>query len=64
MMDLTTLVMRAVGILIAVPLLCLAGYLVSFAITGGVLSAKDAHRKRSQCGDGNGNGNSNDKQEG
>lgn len=62
MMDLTTLVMRAVGILIAVPLLCLAGYLVSFAITGGVLSAKDAHRKRSQCGDGN--SNSNDKQEG
>jgi hypothetical protein len=49
-MDLTTVILRALGIMIAIPVLCLVGYLLSFSITGGVLSAKDAHRKRSQCG--------------
>jgi len=48
----TVLILQAFGIMIAVPMLCLAGYLLSFSITGGVLSAKDAHRKRSQCGNG------------
>jgi hypothetical protein len=51
-MDLTTVILKALGIMIAVPMLCLTGYLLSFSITGGVLSAKDAHRKRSQCGNG------------
>lgn len=48
------LVLWAVGVVIGFILVLLAAYMIGFSITGGILSAKDAHRKRTQAEEGQG----------
>lgn len=49
-----SLFLWAVGIVICFILVLLAAYMLGFSITGGILSAKSAHRKRTQAEEGQG----------